>query len=105
MRNSYSSDPNSMEAIIQLQSGEHQIGISAEESIMDSALANGLKLVHSCLKGQCGACRALLIEGAVSMKNNFSLMDHELAEGQILLCQSFPETEKLIVKPLRQPKI
>lgn len=90
--------------IIQLKDTEHLVQTSTDESIMQTALKNGLKLIHSCLKGECGSCRAILISGEVDMKNNFSLFEEEVKGGQILLCQSHPLSNEIVIKPIRIPK-
>lgn len=92
------------EVQIQLNKGNVVISVPGDKSIMHSALDEGIKLIHSCLKGQCGSCRAHLIDGKVDMRNNFSLFEEEVNEGQILLCQSYPLSEDVIVKPIRQIK-
>lgn len=92
------------EVIIQLNGGDRLISVAEGSSIMNAALSAGIKLIHSCLKGQCGSCRAYLVNGKVEMKNNFSLFEDEINAGQILLCQSYPLTEDVIVNPIRKPK-
>ena len=92
------------EVIIQLINEDRLVEVPNSKSIMETALDVGVKLIHSCLKGQCGSCRAFLVSGKVEMKNNFSLFEEELKEGQILLCQSFPISNNVMVKPIRQPK-
>ena len=92
------------EVIIQLNDEDRLINVPNNSSIMQAALDAGLKLIHSCLKGQCGACRAYLVDGEVDMKNNFSLFEEEIQAGQILLCQSYPLTGQVIVNPIRKPK-
>lgn len=90
--------------IVVINESEHLLQTAMDEPIVRTALSNGLKLVHSCLKGECGSCRAHLISGEVDMKNNFSLFDEEIREGQILLCQSYPVSSEVVVKPIRIPK-
>jgi ferredoxin len=92
------------EVIIQLHGEDRLINVPSDKSIMRAALDAGIKLIHSCLKGQCGSCRAYLVEGEVDMKNNFSLFEEEIQAGQILLCQSYPLTGQVIVNPIRKPK-
>ena len=60
------------------------------QSVLDAALAAGLNLPHSCKGGNCGACRARLLEGQVSYANGppLGLSESEVAEGLILLCQA-----------------
>ena len=94
----------SKEVIIQLVNEDRLIEVPAGTSIMEGALKAGVKLIYSCLKGQCGSCRAYVVDGQVEMKNNFSLFEKEVAEGQVLLCQSHPITEQAIINPIQKPK-
>ena len=63
------------------------------ESILDTALDNGVDAPFSCKGGVCTTCRAKLIEGTVSMDANYALTDKEVSQGYILCCQSHPTSE------------
>jgi ring-1,2-phenylacetyl-CoA epoxidase subunit PaaE len=93
------------EVIIQLSDEDRLVNVPSDQSIMNAALQAGIKLIHSCLKGQCGSCRAYLVSGEVEMKNNFSLFEDEINAGQILLCQSYPVSNEIVVSPIRKPKV
>ena len=67
------------------------------ESVLDSALAAGIDVRHSCKSGVCATCRCKLVEGEVDMDANYALEDYEIARGFVLACQSFPATDKLVV--------
>jgi CDP-4-dehydro-6-deoxyglucose reductase len=63
--------------------------------VLDAALDAGLNLPHSCKGGNCGACRARLIEGEVHYPNGspLGLSESEAAEGLVLLCQIRARTD------------
>lgn len=67
------------------------------DSILDSALAQGVELPYSCKGGVCSTCRCKVVEGEVDMDANFALEDYEVARGFVLSCQSFPVTDKLVI--------
>lgn len=67
------------------------------DSVLDSALAQGIELPYSCKGGVCSTCRCKVIEGEVDMDANFALEDYEVARGFVLCCQSFPVTDKLVL--------
>jgi ring-1,2-phenylacetyl-CoA epoxidase subunit PaaE len=67
------------------------------DSVLDSALAQGIELPYSCKGGVCSTCRCKVIEGEVDMDANFALEDYEVARGFVLSCQSFPVTDKLVI--------
>ena len=66
------------------------------ESILETTEREGVGFDYSCRMGTCGLCRTTLIEGEVNMLNNEALTKSELAEGQILTCQSYPKTNCVI---------
>ncbi len=64
--------------------------VAAGQTLLDAALAAGLDVPHRCKSGNCGACRARLIEGEVEYPNGrpLGLADAERSDGLILLCQA-----------------
>ncbi|GAB2910332.1 1,2-phenylacetyl-CoA epoxidase subunit PaaE [Paralcaligenes ginsengisoli] len=68
-----------------------------KDSVLDSALAQGVELPYSCKGGVCSTCRCKVIEGEVDMDANFALEDYEVARGFVLSCQSFPVTDRLVI--------
>lgn len=68
-----------------------------KESLLDSALSQGLDLPYSCKGGVCSTCRCKVVEGEVDMDANFALEDYEVAQGFVLSCQSFPVTDKVLI--------
>ena len=75
---------------------QHNIEFVAkpDQTVLDAALENGVNLQYGCSNGRCGDCKAELIEGEVSVKDN--LFDGELAEGEILTCCTVPENDLVI---------
>jgi ring-1,2-phenylacetyl-CoA epoxidase subunit PaaE len=67
------------------------------ESLLDSALAQGIELPYSCKGGVCSTCRCKVVEGEVDMDANFALEDYEVARGFVLSCQSFPVTDRVVI--------
>ena len=63
---------------------------AADETVLDAALRAGLEMPHRCMGGNCGACRARLLEGEVTYPNGrpLGLADAEIADGLVLLCQT-----------------
>lgn len=75
----------------------HTMGISAQDKVLDVALAAGLDLPYSCRGGVCCTCRARVMEGRVEMEKNFTLEAWEIDKGFVLTCQSRPLTSKVVV--------
>ena len=65
--------------------------------VLDTALAAGLDLPYACKAGVCCTCRARVLEGAVRMDKNYTLEEHEIAQGFVLTCQSHPVSARVVV--------
>jgi CDP-4-dehydro-6-deoxyglucose reductase len=61
-----------------------------DQSLLDAALGASLNLPHSCKSGNCGSCRARLLQGEVHYPNGppLGLSDAEAADGFVLMCQA-----------------
>ena len=61
-----------------------------DQSLLDAALAASLNLPHSCKGGNCGSCRARLLQGEIHYPNGqpLGISPAEAAEGFVLLCQA-----------------
>ena len=86
------------EVILRTGEEEQLLVVPGGKSILESALARGLKVRYSCTEGQCGTCRAHLVSGEVKLRRNHILTAGELSEGQILLCQGYPLTDGVVVR-------
>ncbi len=66
-------------------------------SILEAAIVAGADLPWACRAGVCATCRAKLVQGTVTMDQNYALAEEEIAQGFILTCQSHPTSENLLV--------
>jgi CDP-4-dehydro-6-deoxyglucose reductase len=75
---------------VSVANSERSFSAAPGESVLDAALHSGLNLPHHCKGGNCGACRARLVRGAVHYPHGrpLGLSDAEVREGLILLCQA-----------------
>ncbi|MEQ9261586.1 MAG: 2Fe-2S iron-sulfur cluster-binding protein [Owenweeksia sp.] len=80
-----------------LKEGTIQLEVSESQTILTSGLEKGLELPHSCKQALCGKCAAKLLEGEVYMKANYALNEDELKECSVLLCQSLPMSECIVL--------
>lgn len=62
-------------------------------SILENARAAGLPAPFACKAGVCATCRARVISGEVTMKQNFGLSADEVAQGYVLTCQAVPVSD------------
>lgn len=71
--------------------------IERNQTVLDSALEQGIELPYSCKGGVCSTCRCKLTQGEVEMGAQFALEDYEIARGFILPCQSYALTDELVL--------
>ena len=75
---------------VSLFKSDLSFSVAPDQPLLDAALGACLNLPHSCKGGNCGSCRARLIEGEVYYPNGppLGLSEAEAAEGFVLLCQA-----------------
>jgi CDP-4-dehydro-6-deoxyglucose reductase, E3 len=80
---------------VSLANSARSFSVEPDQPVLDAALNAGLNLPHSCKGGNCGACRARLLQGSVRYPNGtpLGLSAAEAAEGLILLCQVRADTD------------
>lgn len=67
------------------------------ETILNAALRVRDDVPFACAGGVCGTCRAVLVDGTVTMDENYALEPEELERGYILTCQSHPTSDAVTV--------
>ncbi len=78
---------------VTLANGRH-FEASPDATILDSAMAGGVVLEHSCRTGRCGTCKARVITGSVvALREVSSLSADEAAAGWVLTCAHAPGTD------------
>jgi CDP-4-dehydro-6-deoxyglucose reductase, E3 len=75
---------------ISLSKSNTAFAIAPDQSLLDAALSASLNLPHSCKGGNCGSCRARLLQGEIYYPNGppLGLSEAEAAEGFVLMCQA-----------------
>ncbi len=71
--------------------------IPGQHSILDAGREAGIDLPFSCKGGMCSTCRAKVLDGQVKMAKNYAFEPHEVAEGFVLTCQSYPLTDRVVI--------
>lgn len=75
------------------------IGVDMEvlegETVLQAAFRQGITLMHGCKEGQCSACKSVLLDGEAEHGgfSTFALSESEQAEGKVLLCRLFPNSD------------
>jgi CDP-4-dehydro-6-deoxyglucose reductase len=84
-----------------LETGE-TFDAAPDESLLDAALRQGLRLPHECQFGSCGTCRVKIATGSVAYEEfPPGLTPEEAAEGYALACQA-RATSDLAISPARR---
>ena len=83
---------------IRLAKSDITFSATPDQSLLDAALGASLNLPHSCKGGNCGACRARLLQGEIHYPNGppLGLSAAEAAEGFVLLCQCYARSDLTI---------
>ena len=63
------------------------------QTILEAALARNIQIPYSCRSGRCTSCVAKCLRGVVRMRVNEALTEKEVAEGLVLTCVGYPETD------------
>ena len=68
------------------------VACSAEQTILQAAVAGGVDYPYGCASGNCGACICKLDSGNVSMlpRGDASLSPEQAASGHTLACRARP---------------
>jgi ring-1,2-phenylacetyl-CoA epoxidase subunit PaaE len=85
------------EVTILLDGRETTLRMPRTVPILDAAQQVRPDLPFACKGGVCGTCRARVTEGAVHMRRNFALEEHEVEAGFVLTCQTLCDDARVIV--------
>lgn len=72
-----------------------QFDIEPGESILDAALANGVRIRYGCRRGKCSMCKHLVVRGEIddSQVSPYALQDDERDNDIALLCLTFAKSD------------
>jgi len=82
---------------VTLRGRQHEVSLTAGDTVLESALKAGLEAPYACLGGACGTCKAKVLLGSVAMEQNFALSPAVVEAGYVLTCQSHPTTPSVTV--------
>ncbi|MEY0598266.1 2Fe-2S iron-sulfur cluster binding domain-containing protein [Providencia rettgeri] len=69
--------------------GNNNFTIMSNETILECAYKNGVKIKYHCAAGHCGKCKVKLISGEVKLDHSGGISKEDIANGFILTCCSF----------------
>ncbi|MDB5577857.1 MAG: hypothetical protein JWR80_3033 [Bradyrhizobium sp.] len=72
--------------------------VTPGQTVLESALAQGIAYPHDCTVGTCGSCRTRLRDGRVEAITPFgyTLSKEEIDSGYILACQALPKSDLVV---------
>lgn len=75
----------------------------ASSSLLEAALAAGIRMPNSCRNGTCRTCLSRLVDGRIQYRIEWpGVSAEEKAEGLILPCVAMPESDVVIEIPERR---
>ena len=82
---------------VQFTRSNQTVECDTNVTVLQAAIAAGIRVPSSCGGGMCGTCKTTLVRGSVDMHHDGGIRPKEIAQGKILLCCSRP-LEDLIVE-------
>lgn len=76
--------------------------VNNDEDILSAAIRNNINLPHGCKNGECGSCKAKIVSGEITQKNDKCsafISEAELENGYHLLCNAYVKTDCVIKIP------
>ena len=84
--------------LVRFRGHEVEIQVPAYKSILQAAWDAGVRLPYSCRGGRCSTCMARCLSGRVYMTINDVLTAHDLADGWVLTCTGYPESDDVVIE-------
>jgi ring-1,2-phenylacetyl-CoA epoxidase subunit PaaE len=91
-------DTSSKKIELNFQGEKFEFVVKYPQNILSAALAQGIPLPYSCRGGQCSTCMVKCKSGKIIMSKNEVLTSKDLAEGWVLTCVGFAETDLVLEK-------
>ncbi|GAB3687705.1 phenylacetate-CoA oxygenase/reductase subunit PaaK [Spirosoma flavus] len=89
---------NDQTVLLRFRGREIEIQVPAYKSILQAALDEGVTLPYSCRGGRCSTCAAHCLSGNIHMTINDVLTERDLADGWVLTCTGYPESEGVVIE-------
>jgi ring-1,2-phenylacetyl-CoA epoxidase subunit PaaE len=86
------------EVTIRYDGQEFKIMVEPKNTILATALDQGIDLPYSCQSGLCTACRGKALSGVVKLDEEEGLSQSERAEGYVLTCVGHPMSDDVVIE-------
>jgi ring-1,2-phenylacetyl-CoA epoxidase subunit PaaE len=77
---------------------EYKVPVEPNNTILQTALDQGIDLPYSCQSGLCTACRGKALSGQVKLDEEEGLSKSERDEGYVLTCVGHPLTDDVVIE-------
>lgn len=76
------------------ESDSYDVSCQENQSILDAAVARGVKIPYGCKGGGCGMCKIKVEEGSyhIGKSSKAVLPDHERDLNYALACKTYPDS-------------
>ena len=95
---STASENKAREVTIRYDGQEYKVVVEPQNTILQTALDQGIDLPYSCQSGLCTACRGKALSGQVKLDEEEGLSKSERAEGYVLTCVGHPLTDDVVIE-------
>jgi ferredoxin len=86
--------------VLRIEPAGWSVPVAPGQSLLEAALAAGIRLPRSCRNGSCRACRCRLLASTVAYRVDWpGLLAEEKAEGWILPCVALAQADVTIDAP------
>ena len=93
-----SAEAKAREVTIRYDGQEYKVMVEPQNTILQTALDQGIDLPYSCQSGLCTACRGKALSGKVKLDEEEGLSQSERAEGYVLTCVGHPLTDDVVIE-------
>lgn len=90
------SEPHTIQ--LTFRSEVYTLEVPAYTTILQAGLESEIPIPYSCRGGRCATCAAICRSGTVRMSINDVLTERDLAQGWILTCTGYVESEGVVVE-------
>jgi propane monooxygenase reductase subunit len=87
--------------IIRLLPEDKEVICLEDDTLLEALERDGNPIPFGCRKGQCGSCKALVLDGEVEIDAKvslFALSEREREAGWVLLCSAIPLTDSVTLR-------